>query len=133
MATIFDSDPNNLPPRPKEEEEIKRDKKRQSLTPSEFAAAGRTLLSKVNKAFAVLEEAMERADYSTAIKAAQIVLDRSGFGPKSTVDVNQTTMDLSSLTDEQLAERANRVARMLQEKRVPVVEPVPVQGPSTIQ
>lgn len=133
MATIFDSDPNNLPPRPKEKETGSRDKKRQSLTPTERAACGRTLFEKVERAFQTLEEAMVNADYSTAVKAAQIILDRSGFGPKSTVDVNQTTMDLSSLSEEQLAERANRVLHMLRAKSGAAQEPVPVPGNSTIQ
>ena len=132
MATIFDSDPNNLPPRPKDQEDSPRSNKRQSLTPSEFAAAGRTLLAKVEKAFATLEDAMAHADFSTAVKAAQIILDRTGFGPKSTVDVNQTTMDLSNLTEGQLAERAKRVAQLLQGRTGPVVEQVEVPGSSTI-
>jgi hypothetical protein len=132
MASIFDSDPNGLPPRPKEKEE-KRDKKRQSLTQSEFAACGRTLLAKVEKAFQTLEDAMSNADFNTAVKAAQIILDRTGFGPKSTLDVNQVTMDLSSLTDEQLRERAKGVVRMLEAKTGVASEPVPVAESGTIQ
>jgi hypothetical protein len=132
MASIFDKDPNNLPPRPKEEEPAIRDKKRQSLTSAEFAAAGRTLLAKVNRAFEVLHEAMDKADYGTAIKAAQIVLDRTGFGPKSTVDVNQTTMDLTNLSKAELGLRAARIAEMLQ-GRVPPAAEVPLPESKTIQ
>jgi len=133
MASIFDKDPNNLPPRPAEKEEGTRNKKRQSLTPAEFAQAGRTLLAKVERAFQTLEDAMANADYSTAVKAAQIVLDRSGFGPKSTVDVNQNTMDLSALSKEELADRANQIVQMLRGKPGTVRELSEHTGTRTIQ
>ena len=56
----------------------------------------------------------------------QIVLDRSGFGPKSTMDVNTTTIDLSELTREQLAERAASIASILRAKKQAIdVTPLP--------
>jgi len=127
MASIFDLDPNDLPPRPKEEDlPMKRSKHREHLSNSDFAAGKRTLMSMVESAFDCLENAVQHADYPTAIKAAQIILDRSGFGPKSTVDVNTTSMDLSALTREELAERASRISHLLRNKDQKTIDVTPV-------
>ena len=98
---------------PSRSEDAPRKRERESLSPSQLAKGRRTLLQMVETAFNTLERAMESADWPTAIKAAQIVLDRSGFGPKSTVDVNTSAIDLSSLTREELAERAMKVHALL--------------------
>jgi len=76
----------------------------------------------VERAFEALEEAMDSADHQTAVKAAQIILDRTGFGPKSTVDVNTTHLDLTEMTREQLAERASQLAKRLREKQVQAID-----------
>ncbi len=95
----------------------KRSKNRETLNTTEVRE-GRTRLSGlVDRAFNTLEDAMISADYNTAVKAAQIVLDRSGFGPKSTVDVNSTHIDLSEMTREQLADRAARLSAMLRKAK----------------
>jgi len=122
MASVFDLDPNNLPPRPKEDLPMKRSKHREHLSNSDYAAGKRTLMSMVESAFDCLENAVQHADYPTAIKAAQIILDRSGFGPKSTVDVNTTTLDLSALSRDELAERALRIASVIRNKDQKVID-----------
>jgi hypothetical protein len=109
MASIFDQDPDL--PRP--QETSKRSKTRETLSNYELTSGKRTLAEKVERAFMVLEEAMVYADYATAIKAAQIVLDRSGFGPRTTMDVNSVHIDLSNLTRAELAERAEKISGML--------------------
>lgn len=116
MASIFDFDQNpsdsgSLSKEP--ESKKKRSKHREKLTPSELAAGRVRLADMVEKAFASLEEALEEADHGNMIKAAQIILDRAGFGPKSTVDVNTTNVDLSALSREELANRALQLAGML--------------------
>lgn len=88
-----------------------------SLSSSEAVTAKRRLADMVMKAFETLQEAMETADHNTAIKAAQIVLDRSGFGPKTTMDINTTSVDLTALSRDQLAERAAKIASIIREKK----------------
>lgn len=126
MASIFDFD--GLPPRPKDDPDPpKRSKHREALTPGEVSSGKRRMGHMVEKAFNALEEAILHADHPTSIKAAQILLDRAGFGPKSTVDVNTTTLDLSSLSREELAERASRISAQLRAKaEKPVEKPVTV-------
>lgn len=134
MASIYDF--GGLPQAPKPEPEPKkRSKKRESLSTTEVRQGKLRLAEVVERAFTTLEDAMENADFSTAVKAAQIILDRSGFGPKSTVDVNTTTMDLSSLSREELAERASKISKMLraqQDAARPVIDVTPTST-GTIQ
>jgi len=111
MPSIFDLDEPT--PRIEEPERPKRSKHRESLSSFELSTGRRKLADMVDRAFQCLEEAMISADHPTAIKAAQIILDRAGFGPKSTVDANTTTLDLTALTREELAERASKVATLL--------------------
>ena len=68
------------------------------------------------KAIEALDKAMVKADWPDVIKAATAILDRAGYGPKSTIAIEELPEDLSSLTDEQLAERAERVAKMLRKE-----------------
>ena len=108
---IFDIDgPPIDPPAP---EPRKRSKQRESLTPSETLHIKRRLVDAVNLAIDTLVEAAELADYGNSIRAATALLDRAGYGPKSTVDVNTVNVDLSNLTREELAERAGRIAGIL--------------------
>jgi len=126
MASIFDLDPDDLPPRSQKEEiTLKRSKHRESITPSDYSKGKRTLMSMVESAFDCLEDAVKSADFPTAIKAAQIILDRSGFGPKSTVDVNTTSLDLSTLSREELAERASRISHQLRSKDQKTIDITP--------
>ena len=112
MASIFD-DLDDTPIRTMEPEPVKRGKHRESLTSAEIASGKRKLSAMVERAFETLEVAMREADFSVAIKSAQIILDRAGFGPRTTMDINTTTVDLSSLSREDLAARATQIAGIL--------------------
>jgi hypothetical protein len=128
MASIFDMDPEGMPPRPPEILDTpKRSKTRESLSNFEVTQGKRRLADMVEEAFKVLQEAMVHADYATGIKAAQIILDRAGFGPKSTVDVNSVHVDLSNLTREELAARAEKISGMLRGQKVIDVTPTTIQ------
>lgn len=128
MSSIFDMDP---PDGKKPTKDVKRSKHRESLTPAELLSGKRKLSEMVESAFMALQDAMVAADHPTAIKAAQIILDRAGFGPKSTVDVNTTHTDLSALSREELAERASKIAGILRSQGKEV--PVTIKTPDTIQ
>jgi len=121
MDNIFDfpSDRPASASRVEEAEPVLRSKKRQSLSAYQVLKGKRTLGELVDRAFETLDEAMISADHATAIKAAMGVLDRAGFGPRSTLDVNQTTIDLSTLSRAQLAERAIKVANLIKERTKP--------------
>jgi hypothetical protein len=123
LPSVFDhssipADPEQVP----ENEPRKRSNKRPELTSLELKEGNKSLFSLVDKAFHTLNEAMENADYSTAVKAAQIVLDRTGFGPKSTVDVNNNTFDFSEMSADELASRAEKLAFELRSTRKPPIE-----------
>jgi hypothetical protein len=130
MSSIFDDDPidPNSPPVQGKSEDKKRSKHRETLNSSDMTTGRRKLAEMVTEAFNTLQNATREADYPTAIKAAQIILDRAGFGPKSTVDVNTTHVDLSELTREELAERASRISAQLRGKidLNPDVKPVTI-------
>jgi len=111
MSNIFDIDAPSITSRV--EAPVKRSKHRESLSASDVSKGKRRLADMVQLAFDTLEDATQNADYPTAIKAAQIILDRSGFGPRTTMDVNTTSVDLSSLTREELANRASAIAGVL--------------------
>lgn len=128
MASIFDDDVDAPQASPTaKEKSIKRSKHRESLTSTELASGKRRLSDMVTDAFNTLQQAMTEADHPTAIKAAQIILDRSGFGPKNTVDINTTNVDLSSLSREELADRAAQLVAKLRgapEPEIPVDKPI---------
>ncbi len=113
------------PPPEVVEEEPKRSKKRgkETITALELREGQSRLYRLSDLAFQTLEDAMRNADYPTATKAAQTVLDRSGFGPKSTVDVNTTHIELADLSLEELADRAERLRKLItaqQERSLPI-------------
>lgn len=117
MDNIFDFPSDRPTPRIEPEPEpITRMKRRQSLSSYDLMKGKRSLGALVERAFDTLDEAMISAEHATAIKAALGVLDRAGFGPRSTLDVNQTTVDLTEFTREQLAERAIKVANLIKER-----------------
>ncbi len=133
MASIFDD--IDIPSRPVVEEPKPRSKKREALTGYEVVQGKRRLADMVEIAFDTLEEAAKTADHATAVKAATAILDRAGFGPKSTVDVNTTTIDLTTLSRAELAERASKVHQMLKDaqlKALPAIDATVVKT-ETIQ
>lgn len=129
MASVLDDEfESDLPTKDEKEKPKRRSKNREALTPTEVRQGHQRLLDMVEGAFATLEAATKEADYPTAIKAATVILDRAGFGPKSTVDVNTTTRDLSQLSREELAARAQALSKRLQDQlgTIPVATVVPV-------
>ena len=132
MASIFDFDPDAADKlkeeTPEKETKVKRSKHREALSGPEMMAGKTKLASMVDRAFAALDEAILHADHGNAIKAATIILDRAGYGPKSTVDVNSTHVDLSSLSREELAVRATQLAAKL---RGDIPPPSPVVSPES--
>jgi hypothetical protein len=78
-------------------------------------AARMRLLYLVEPALRVLNKAMAGADQNLAVKAAQIILDRSGFHPHATLEIEEKPVDLSNLTTEQLKRRASRLINALEE------------------
>jgi len=132
MASIYDSFPLDVPEvleAPIEEPTPlpKRNPKREALTASERRTGQRRMYEMVETAFETLEVAMSKADFSTAVKAAQIVLDRSGFGPRSNVDVTTISLDLTDLSKEELLERVQRLASRIQGPKIIDVTPETVQ------
>lgn len=117
MGNIYEFPDDDLPPRSEPAPEpIMRSKHRQALSQFDLVRGKRSLSALVDRAFETLDEAMISAEHATAIKAALGVLDRAGFGPKSTLDVNQTTVDLTALSRIQLAERALKIHQMIKER-----------------
>lgn len=126
LPSVFDH--SSIPADPEvEPEPKKRSNKRPELTSLEIKEGNKSLFALVDKAFHTLNDAMENADYSTAVKAAQIVLDRTGFGPKSTVDVNNTHFDFSEMSVDELASRADKLAFELRSTRKAPIEAEVIQ------
>ncbi len=117
MANVFDPESKGPKPAPREKEPKSRSKNREALSVSEATTGKRRLYEMVEEAFQTLQNAMSEADWPTAIKAAQVVLDRAGFGPKSTLDVNTLNIDLSNLSKDQLADRAQKVSEILRNRK----------------
>ena len=116
MASIFDDFEPVSVPSSNEPVSVHRGKKRESLTSAEVTSGKRRLSAMVDRAFDVLSQIVVEADYPTALKAIQIILDRSGFGPKTSLDVTTTSIDLSAMTRDELAARAQQIATTLRTK-----------------
>lgn len=116
----MDGDIPETPFRP--EDPPSRSKHRFALSSTELATGKRRLSDMVQSAFKCLEDAMKFGDYPTAVKAAQIILDRSGFGPRTTMDVNTVHVDLTNLTQDELAARAFKIAEFLKNRDSKVID-----------
>lgn len=120
LPSVFDHAPEDPPTEP---EPPKRSNKRPELSASELREGQKTLFQLVDKAFRTLDEAMNSADFNTAVRAALGVLDRTGFGPRSTVDVNNThSIDYSEMSSEELAKRAEMIAANLRNSKSEPIE-----------
>lgn len=76
----------------------------------------RRLLSLQEKAIKALETLFDFcADDRVTLEAAKAVLDRTGLGPRSTLQVDQRQEDLSNLSELELAERAEKASKRLRE------------------
>lgn len=67
----------------------------------------------VGRSFETLERNLYADDERVQVQAAIAILDRSGYGPHSKVTIEDAHEDLSSLTNEELKERAMRIAQQL--------------------
>lgn len=109
MSNIFD---DHLPPLPSngpvDEPNVRSNKRRGIEGVSGLAQRrGAIKLQDLSElAFETLEEAMKFAEYPVAVAAAKTALDRSGFGPTTTLRVE----DLGAVSTEELAALALRLA-----------------------
>lgn len=72
------------------------------------------LLASVQPAIEVLNAAMEYADWPTAVRAAIGILDRSGFGPQSTVTIDDPAMrELATLTPEARLSQMEQILELM--------------------
>jgi hypothetical protein len=86
-------------------------------------AAQQRLLAMVEPALDVLLRALQSGnpctvcgrsdDMALVIRAAQMVLDRTGFGPHTTLTVTNPRSEFDSMSKQELAERAEQLSRYL--------------------
>ena len=82
--------------------------------------SARRIVANQDRAIHALETLVETAeDERVKLSAAVAILDRSGLGPKSTIEVEKS--DLEHLTQEELEQRAERLLQALREKKAAVV------------
>jgi len=85
-------------------------------TPIAIHAARLRLLALVEPALETLFEAMEQTDHwPSAVKAAEILMDRAGFGPRSTLVIEDDRKDLAPLTTDELLARTELIQTRLRE------------------
>lgn len=123
MASVFDED---IPQKKKDKTRASKADERVKLSPQELAEGKSKLFKMVTRAFDTLEQAMNEGDFNNAVKAAQIILDRTGFGPKSSIDVSATIQDLSGLSHEELATRAQKLLEQLRAKGIEPITTIPM-------
>lgn len=85
--------------------------------PISVRTARARLAGMVPRALQALEDAMEHGEWQVVVRAAQIILDRAGFGANSTVTVEEKERDLTQLTEEELEARARKVYAALKEAK----------------
>lgn len=90
--------------------------------PSETRSVREELRRTALDAVKVLRSAMHGDGDMVVVRAACAVLDRAGFGPHTTVAV-EDNRDLSRLTTEQLFERAERLRRAIEEQMTGAPDP----------
>lgn len=89
-------------------------------SPMAKAQARKRLMMLVEPAFEMLIKAMESNDMKSGVRAAEIILDRAGFGPKATLQIQDERDNLANLSTEELQARAERLAaraRLLAEQK----------------
>ena len=98
-------------------------------TPLGLRAARERLIAMAEPAFHVLMELMEdpEAEDEVKLKAAIAVLDRAGFGPKSTVVLDQRKDELAALSDAELIARMQELLRFQQGPGV--IDVTPLEAP----
>jgi hypothetical protein len=92
-------------------------------TPLVQVNAKKRLMAYVEPALLVLAEAMEKADWPVAVRAALGLLDRAGLGPQSTLNVvDESRPDLEIMTEDALEKRAQTVLAMMKERKARAAE-----------
>ena len=80
--------------------------------PQNLRAAKKRMFEMADGAMVALQDAIDRGDHKESTTAARIVLDRSGLGPTSTLDLNEKSgEDFARMTGDELAERARALAQ----------------------
>ena len=80
--------------------------------PAAKMAAQRRLIGMIDPAMAALLRAIEECDeWPTKVRAAIAVLDRAGFGPTSSLHLDEQTSDMAALTSAQLKDRAMEIVK----------------------
>lgn len=82
----------------------------------------------VPKAIFALESAMTNGDYPEMVRAATAILDRAGYGPKQTVQIEEAPEDLSTLSESELRARVQRIYDLLHGKESKPLPLEPVTG-----
>jgi hypothetical protein len=104
-------------------------------------AAKMRLLALVEPALVALNRALAAEDLSVATKAAMVILDRAGFGPKATLVNEQQAQDLSSLSKNDLMERGQAILKRIEQmhheekkKELPeiTIEEIPVNPDESV-
>lgn len=112
MANVFDL----IQPTALIDEPVKRARnnkiRQERLSPSELREGKSRLANLSEESMETLQEAMRFAEYPAAIQAAKIVLDRSGFGPSSTLHI-----DVSALEEVPTEQLLSRGMELLGESR----------------
>lgn len=87
------------------------------------ANAKKRMMALIEPALLVLTEAMEKADWPCAVRAALGLLDRAGLGPQSSVTITDDSRpDLEIMTEEALEKRAATVLAMMKERRAQAMQ-----------
>lgn len=91
--------------------------------PAAKMAAQRRLIGMIDPAMAALLRAIEECDeWPTKVRAAIAVLDRAGFGPTSSLRLDEQTNDYATLTSSQLKERALAIVKRASENEAKELE-----------
>jgi hypothetical protein len=86
-------------------------------------AAQRRLIGMIDPAMAALLRAIQECDeWPTKVRAAIAVLDRAGFGPTSSLRLDDQENDYSSLSSSQLKDRALAIVKRAAESEAKELE-----------
>jgi hypothetical protein len=91
--------------------------------PAAKMAAQRRLIGMIDPAMAALLRAIQECDeWPTKVRAAIAVLDRAGFGPTSSLRLDDQENDYSSLSSSQLKDRALAIVKRAAESEAKELE-----------
>ena len=79
------------------------------ITAADLAEGKRVLAGMISGAMVRLHEIIETGSDQDALKGIQMLLDRSGFGPKSAIDVTTTNIDLTNVSIQDMMDRVRAI------------------------